>query len=65
MPINATKEHLAKYSVSPREALRLERALCALVDFEGPVKQALGERGSDWDLHNVCDAIRRIIDGEE
>lgn len=64
--IDATKEHLAKYGVTRREALRLERALCTLADFEFPVKEALSEisGGSDWDHSRVCDAIRLIVDGE-
>ena len=64
--IEATTEHLDKYGLNRREALRLEKALCALADFEFAVKCALGEvsGGSCWDHSRVCDAIRRIIDGD-
>jgi hypothetical protein len=44
-----------------REAL--ERALCALVSFEGPVKDALAEIGRPTvALHDVCAALRHILD---
>lgn len=66
MPFDATKEHLAKFNVDRRDAARLERALCTLADFEGSVKKALSEVGhSDHGLHDVCDAIRLIIDGDD
>jgi len=66
VPVFADKEHLAKYDVGRREARRLESALCTLADFEGSVKKALVELGhSDHALHDMCDALRLIVDGEK
>lgn len=65
MIFDATKERLTRYGLKRRDAVRLTRALCAMADLEGSLKQALRERGrSDHDLHAVCDAIRLIIDGD-
>jgi hypothetical protein len=65
MSVTATKEQLKEYGVSRRDAARLERALCTLADFEGPIKQALtAGGGTDLSLGDVCDALRRIVDGD-
>lgn len=40
----------------------LEKCLCALVDYEGEIKDQLREMGgSDWDHHRVCDALRKLL----
>ena len=60
------KEARAKYGVSGKDAKRLERALCTLADFEGPVKDALTDDAVNDGAHrDVCAAIRKIIDGDE
>lgn len=45
---------------------RLESALCALVDFESDIVDALtmapGVSGQQHDLSNVCAALRAIVD---
>lgn len=65
MPVFATKEYLAKYNLGKRDARKLELALCAIADFEGSVKKALIELGhSDHVLHDMCDALRLIVDGD-
>lgn len=54
--------------VKAKDRKKLERALCTLADYEGEIKEALrdlGQGGSDWDLHRVCDALRLLVDGEE
>lgn len=51
--------------IKAKDRQKLERALCTLVDYEGEVKEALREsRGSDTDFHNICDALRRLVDEE-
>ena len=60
------REALAKYGLNGNDAQRLERALCTLADYEGPVRQALSERALDpRAVSEVCAAIRRILDGVE
>jgi hypothetical protein len=65
--IEATREHLKEYGVTKKDALRLERALCTIVDLEGPLGKALADiaTSSTSSLHYMCDAIRLIIDGKE
>jgi hypothetical protein len=57
-------ERLKKYGLEPHDVIRLERALCTLGDYEGPIKKALAEiHGGriEQDHANVCYALRRLI----
>ncbi len=59
-------ERLKKYGLGPHDVIRLERALCTLGDYEGPIKKALAEchgGGGERDHSNVCAALRRLVDG--
>lgn len=59
------EKRLRGFGITARDATRLERALCALVDYEGPVGQALVSVGkSEWGLHWTCEALRKILDNE-
>jgi hypothetical protein len=60
------RARLSKYGLEPRDKQRLERALCTLADYEGPLKQVLcGEIGGHENDHaRVCGALRWIVDGE-
>lgn len=41
----------------------LEKAMCALADHEGLVKDALADAGlPPSGIHDVCAALRRIVD---
>lgn len=66
MPIFANNAWLKERGITKRDALRLERALCALVDLEGQIKTALTERGGNahWAHAQMCEALRYMIDGE-
>lgn len=45
-----------------KDAKRIERALCTLADYEGPIKQA-GRTGNFAHAHaDVCAALRKIAD---
>ncbi len=60
-------ERLKKYGLEPCDLIRLERALCTIADYEGPIKKALAEGhggGGERDHSNVCDALRRLVDGD-
>jgi len=61
-------ERLKKYGLGPHDVIRLERALCALGDYDGPIKDALSEIGfgsTGYSDHaHVCAALRRLVDGE-
>jgi hypothetical protein len=66
MAKTARANWLFGFNIDARGARRLEHALCALADNEGPVADALVARGhSKQALHDVCDAIRLIVDGPE
>jgi hypothetical protein len=56
---------LKRYGLEPRDLIRIERALCTLGDYEGPVKTALSEIGlgaSGYQDHaHVCAALRRLV----
>ena len=63
MARTARAEWYAKFGIDSRQARRLEHALCALADNEGPVGDALSDRGlSRQAVHDVCDAIRHLVD---
>lgn len=50
-----------KLSKADRE--KLERALCTLVDYEGPITDALAAKtNSAQTLGKVCDALRDLVD---
>lgn len=60
-------EYLQKQVERLRDSERgaLEGALYTLADNEGLVKDALVELGfSDRNLHEICAALRLIVDGE-
>ena len=59
-------ERLKKYGLGPHDVIRIERALCTLGDYEGPIKKAMSEcrpTSSGLDYTNVCAALRRLVDG--
>jgi hypothetical protein len=61
---DASPEWLKERGLNGRDARRLFAALCALADYEGQVKDALGEAGhSENDHAHVCDALRFLVDG--
>lgn len=61
---DATPAHLRAHGLRGRDALRLLRALCTLVDYEGAIQTGLeATGGSTGDLHRVCDALRYLVDG--
>jgi len=53
--------------LAARDRRRLERALCVLVDYEGPIKDQInltsGRSYADWALEDVCEALRELADG--
>lgn len=65
MPLyGAPREWLRQHGLKRADATTLLRALCTLADYEGPIKRALKDLGhSEWDFHNTCDALRRLVDG--
>lgn len=51
--------------LSAKERKRLERAMCAIVDNEGVIKDALTANGhTPYGVHDMCDALRLIVDGD-
>ena len=57
-------ERLKRYGLGPHDIIRLERALCTLGDYEGPIKKAMAEGrggGGERDHANVCAALRRLV----
>jgi len=45
-----------------RDRQRLERALCALADFEGEIKRAAHITNFDHSFHEVCHVLREMLD---
>lgn len=61
---DANPEWLQQHGLKARDALRLFRALCTLADYEGVIKRTLPKvDGDDRDHHNVCAALRYLVDG--
>ena len=61
----ATREQLEKYGLNGKDARRLIAALCALADYEGPIKQVLQEQSLSYSAHSeVCHALRVLADGK-
>lgn len=60
MPLyDATPKWLRAHGLKGRDATRLLRALGALADFEGQIKDA---NRDNWAHNDVCSAIRHLID---
>jgi hypothetical protein len=47
-----------------RDRDKLERALCALVDFEGAIYDAAGHLGISSPIGDICRVLRLLVDGE-
>lgn len=66
MPIyDASPEWLKERGLRARDARRLFNALSTLIDYEGTVSDALtATRHQSSAMHEVCDALRYLVDGE-
>ena len=65
---DASPAWLKEHGLTAKDAQKLFNALCALADYEGPLKDAADKLRSRNDfghaLSDVCDAIRYLVDGE-
>jgi hypothetical protein len=70
--VNKARVWVRSLGLSGADAMRIERALCTLADFEGPIKAAGSKLGRGNFAHahaDVCSVLRAIADawrfGEE